>query len=448
MSRLNAIALCAAAAALSLAAASCIKEKDSLVIVSMTADMEIPGPIQVRVSVGPVTQTFDLATGLSVATPTQRGIYLDSKTTGTQVVSAGTQGGAPCLTYAAVPQQTVAIGSAGETKMVLLVLVHAGACGSNSDAGGGAGGTVTDAGGDSPGAGGSPGMGGRGGAAGTGAGGTGVGGAGGAVIVAPPSLSRCVEIHHTDITCDTSTGAGDPLVFSVAFSPDGKLLLTAGDDGRIRFWKIGTGAAAPTVDGRELTVSGQGYLAFSHNGQYLAAGDDSGMVTVWTMSSSPTIYAVFNGHGGQLIDSVWFSPDDTRLVSVADDDRLIVWSMASRASVATISLTTFPWWVRTSPLATASALPLVVTQNDGNFVLMNALAAAPVAKVTTMVSNNIDTSHQVAEGVSYAPDGRSLLLGRLLFLRVLFVLALFVSHYEWTSICLGFCASCGCSGPA
>ncbi len=153
-----------------------------------------------------------------------------------------------------------------------------------------------------------------------------------------------------------------------------------------------------------------GYLAFSHNGQYLAAGDDSGLVTVWTLSNSPTIYTVFNGHGGQLIDSVWFSPDDTHLVSVADDDQLIVWSMATRTSVATVPLTTFPWWVRTSPLGTATALPLVVTQNDGNFVLMNALAPS-VAKVTTMVSNNIDTLHQVAEGVSYSPDGRSLLIG-------------------------------------
>ncbi len=437
MSRLNrmdgagrtiSIALCAGAAAMALAAVSCIKQKDSLVIVGMTAEMTIPGPIQVRVSVGPVTQTFDLPAGLVAAMPTERGIYLDSKTTGSQVVNATTQGGAPCLIYTAMPQQTVVIGSAGETKTVSLTLVHSGTCGGNADSGaGGTGGaTNNDAGGDRPGAGGGPGTGGSpgmgGGKGGTGAGGTGTGaggtgaggtgagagagGAGGAVIVAPPSLSRCFEIHHTDIACNLTTGDGDNLVFSVAFSPDGKLLLTAGDDGRIRFWKVGTGSVAPTVDGRELTVSGQGYMAFSHNGQYLAAGDGSGRVTVWTLSAAPTIYAILNGHTSG-VDSVAFSPDDTHLVSVGGDMQLIVWSMGTRTSVVTIPITGLPWEVQISPLATATALPLVVTQNDGSFVLMNALAT-PATKLATLVSTD---NTWTAEGVAFSPDGRSLAIG-------------------------------------
>jgi hypothetical protein len=428
-----AMAMATAAAALAVAGASCIKEKDSLVIVAMTAEMDIPGPFQVHVTVGNVTQTFDLAAGLSAMTPTQRGVYLDSKETGNIVVTATAQAGMnPCVIYSAVPATTVKIPSAGSTVTASINLVHTGFCGGTSDAGtggAGAGGSTVDAGGDhpgtggtgtggGPGSGGSMGMGGKGGAAGTGAGGTGVGGtsvggAGGAVVVAPPSLSRCFEIRHTDVTCDTTQGVGfgdgNNEIFSVVFSPDGKLLLSAGDDGRIRFWKVGTGSAAPTVDGRELSTFGQAYMAFSHNGQYLAAGDFSGTVTVWSMSNTPTIYATLTGHS-QGVDSVWFSPDDTHLVSVGDDMQLIVWSMATRTSVATVPLSDIPWWVRVSPLATATALPVVVTQDDGTFVLMNALATAPT-KLATMVSNNIDSGHIVAEGVAYSPDGRSLLLG-------------------------------------
>ena len=87
------IALCAGAAAMALATVSCIKQKDSLVIVGMTAETTIPGPIQVHITVGSVSQTFDLAAGLSATTPTQRGVYLDSNTTGSQVVNATTQAG-------------------------------------------------------------------------------------------------------------------------------------------------------------------------------------------------------------------------------------------------------------------------------------------------------------------------------------------------------------------
>ncbi len=419
-----------AAVTLSLATASCIKEKDSLVIVGMTAETALAGPIQVHVTVGNVSQVFNLASGLTATTPTQVGVYIDSKETGTLVVNATTQAGNPCVIYAATPAQTVRVPSAGSTVMVSLNLVHAGACGGNSDGGGGG---SDDAGGDRPGSGGSPGSGGGpgtggvsgtggaggagGGAAGTGAGGSGMGGAGvggsgGAVVVAPPSLSRCFEIHHTDVTCDKSQGIGfgdgNNEIWSVVFSPDGKLLLSAGDDGRIRFWKVGTGAAAPTVDGRELTVSGLSYLAFSHNGQYLAAGDFSGRVTVWTLSSAPTIYAILTGHT-DAVDSVAFSPDDTRLVSVGDDQQMIVWSMASKTSVTTIALTDIPWWVKVSPLATGTSLPTVVTQDDGTFVLINALATPPT-KLATQISTD-PTGTWVAEGVAYAPDGKSLLVG-------------------------------------
>src|SRR5947209_3056627 len=130
------IALSVAGAAASLAPASCIKQKDSLMVVAMTAEVNIPGPLQVHVTVGPVTQTFDLAAGLSATTPTQRGVYLDSDTTGFLTVNATTQAGtSPCVKYGASLPQTVKISAAGDVKAASLTLVATGTCGGNGAGG-------------------------------------------------------------------------------------------------------------------------------------------------------------------------------------------------------------------------------------------------------------------------------------------------------------------------
>ena len=81
-----------------LLAAGCIKQKESLIIVALTADVNLPDATMVSISAGKVTQTYAIA-GLTQNTPVQRGIYVDSKTTGNVTVSATTQGGTPCMVY-------------------------------------------------------------------------------------------------------------------------------------------------------------------------------------------------------------------------------------------------------------------------------------------------------------------------------------------------------------
>jgi WD40 repeat protein len=107
------------------------------------------------------------------------------------------------------------------------------------------------------------------------------------------------------------------------------------------------------------------------------------------------------------VAQVSFSRDDAYLVSAAADNQVMVWSMASRASVATIPIADHPWTVEVSPLSTATTLPIAVTLFDGSLVLMNARAATPVL-LTTLVSTD---SSWLAEGLAYSPDGTSIAVG-------------------------------------
>src|SRR6185503_2025650 len=210
----------------------------------------------VSISAGKVTQTYAIA-GLTQNTPVQRGIYVDSKTTGNVTVSATTQGGTPCMVYT---KSTVVNVSAGAIKNAALNLSAAGACSSVPDA-------ATDPGGGSDaapdgGTGGRTGTGGTTGGTGGVIGGTGgvIGGTGGRISAdggvdaggvdggGGPSLANCTTYFHSvETDCVTSTTT----VYGIAVSPNGQTVVTGGTDARAKIWRF---------NGRTLTPSGQADL--------------------------------------------------------------------------------------------------------------------------------------------------------------------------------------------
>jgi WD40 repeat protein len=66
-------------------------------------------------------------------------------------------------------------------------------------------------------------------------------------------------------------------VRAVAFSPNGDLLASSGDDGVVRLWKKPDGKNVGNLVHGSAVVS----LAFSEDGQELASGGDDGSIKVW-----------------------------------------------------------------------------------------------------------------------------------------------------------------------
>jgi WD40 repeat protein len=67
-------------------------------------------------------------------------------------------------------------------------------------------------------------------------------------------------------------------VLSVAFSPDGSILASSGDDRSIRLWRVSDGRLLRILSGHTAAVD---HLAFSPDGTLLASGSWDGTVRLW-----------------------------------------------------------------------------------------------------------------------------------------------------------------------
>jgi WD40 repeat protein len=72
-------------------------------------------------------------------------------------------------------------------------------------------------------------------------------------------------------------------VYAVAYSPDGKLLASAGDDCLIRVWDPATGKELRRLRGHQNRVS---CITFSRDGKLLVTGGDDGTPLVWDVTGT------------------------------------------------------------------------------------------------------------------------------------------------------------------
>ena len=120
-------------------------------------------------------------------------------------------------------------------------------------------------------------------------------------------------------------------VWSVAFSPDGRLIVSGGADKTLKLWDAASGALVRTLKGHHQAVRS---VAFSPDGRNIVSGGDDKNVMLWEAASGALVRTL-KGHN-EGVGSVAFSPNGQVIVSGSDDSTVILWDAASGAQVRTL----------------------------------------------------------------------------------------------------------------
>jgi WD40 repeat protein/serine/threonine protein kinase/tetratricopeptide (TPR) repeat protein len=112
-------------------------------------------------------------------------------------------------------------------------------------------------------------------------------------------------------------------VNDACFSPDGKRVLTASDDGTARVWDSDTGQSRC---GPLQHTSAVRRAVFSNDGRHLATAGDDRTARVWDAVSGRPVTPPLEHPSA--VDWVAFSPDGRLVVTAGVDDRARVWEVA------------------------------------------------------------------------------------------------------------------------
>ncbi|MFQ6040132.1 MAG: dockerin type I domain-containing protein [Candidatus Poribacteria bacterium] len=118
-------------------------------------------------------------------------------------------------------------------------------------------------------------------------------------------------------------------VLAVTFSPNGKILASAGiGENAIGLWDVQSGAQISVLEGHDSIVTS---VAFNKNGLLASASEDE-TIKLWNVNNGRELRR-FLGHSGQIA-SIDFSPDGKLLASGANDQLVKIWNVETGEEIA------------------------------------------------------------------------------------------------------------------
>ena len=138
-----------------------------------------------------------------------------------------------------------------------------------------------------------------------------------------------------------------PSLNGATFSHDGSLVVTADDDGSACVWKVSNGqlvqvftepagVSGGVAGGLGVGGSAMRWAVFSPDGKQVLTANDDGTARLWDVSSGKQLQVV-SEPTGEAINDAWFSPDGTQVVTASNDGTARIWSAATGTLLQTLT---------------------------------------------------------------------------------------------------------------
>jgi WD40 repeat protein/uncharacterized caspase-like protein len=191
-------------------------------------------------------------------------------------------------------------------------------------------------------------------------------------------------------------------VTSVAFSADGRNVLSGNYDNTAKLWDLASGKLVRTFEGHSRKVNS---VVFSPDGRTALSGSDDQTVKLWDLATGKLV-RTFEGHAKE-VTSVAFSPDGRTALSGSTDGTVKLWDVATGNLVRTFKgHSSFVHSVAFSPdgrtvlLGGGNVPPNLSRGRTGKLELWDVAAGALLR-----------TFESHSKSVAFSPDGRSVLSG-------------------------------------